>query len=104
MDSYACVDVGDTGADNCEVVDGEAHLEQIGSVTTHDTVDDGSAFGRVHTYEFDWTPGEESPITGQDWEAGVTTAGTDADLYAVGVNADGDALVTPVNDLIEFID
>ncbi len=104
VDFYACVDLGDTTGDNCVTDDGGLVLEQIGSVTTHDTVDDGSAFGRVHTYEFEWTPGEESPVTETGWTSGAAGAGVAIDIYAIGVNADGDALVTLVNSNIDLVD
>jgi Bacterial Ig-like domain (group 2) len=60
------------------------NLVQIGSATTVSTVDDGSANGRVHSYSISWTPG--------------TSAGLGAvSLFAVGVSAAGDGLVTLVN-------
>jgi hypothetical protein len=59
-------------------------LVQVASATGVSTVDDGSANGRRHRYSAAWTPG--------------TTFGTGAQtIYAVGVNAAGDALVTPAN-------
>ena len=61
-----------------------AQLVQIGSTTTYGTVDDGSPMGRRHTYTLSWTPG-----------AGFALGA--ASVYAIGVNAAGDALVTPVN-------
>jgi hypothetical protein len=59
-------------------------LQQIGSTTSFSTVDDGSAFGRRHRYSFTWTPGTTVPL-------GLQT------IYAVGVNAAGDGLVTQAN-------
>ncbi len=60
------------------------NLVQIGSATTYSTVDNGAAFGRRHRYSITWTPG--------------TSAGLGAiNIYAIGVNAVGDALVSPVN-------
>jgi hypothetical protein len=60
------------------------NLQQIGSTTSFSTVDDGSAFGRRHRYTFTWTPGTTVPL-------GLQT------IYAVGVNASGDGLVTQAN-------
>jgi hypothetical protein len=60
------------------------NLQQIGSTTSFSTVDDGSAFGRRHRYTFTWTPGTTVPL-------GVQT------IYAIGVNASGDGLVTQAN-------
>jgi hypothetical protein len=60
------------------------NLQQIGSTTSFSTVDDGSAFGRRHRYTFTWTPGTTVPL-------GLQT------IYAVGVNAAGDGLVTQAN-------
>lgn len=60
------------------------NLVQIGSTSSYTTTDDGSAFGRQHRYQITWTPG-----------TGVAAGATA--LYAVGVNAAGDALVTPVS-------
>ncbi len=60
------------------------NLVQIGTTTSISTVDDGSPNGRVHSYTMSWTPG--------------TVAGLGAvSVYAVGVSAAGDGLVTPVN-------
>jgi len=67
------------------------NLEQIGSATSYATVDDGSANGRRHRWSITWTPGTTSPVTGTAWVLGAQN------LYAVGVNAAGDALVTAVN-------
>ena len=60
------------------------NLVQIGSTSSYTTTDDGSAFGRQHRYQITWTPGTSVG-------AGATA------LYAIGVNAAGDALVTPVS-------
>jgi Big-like domain-containing protein len=60
------------------------NLVQIASATGVSTVDDGSAFGRRHRYSASWTPG--------------TAAGLGAiTIYAIGVNTNGDALVSPAN-------
>jgi hypothetical protein len=61
------------------------NLVQIASATGVSTVDDGSANGRRHRYTAGaWTPG--------------TAFGTAAQtIYAVGVNGNGDALVTDAN-------
>jgi hypothetical protein len=61
-----------------------ANLVQIGSATAYSTVDDGSAFGRRHRYSITWTPGT------------LIVPGA-ANVYAIGVNALGDALVSPVS-------
>jgi Big-like domain-containing protein len=59
-------------------------LVQIGTGTPDITFDDGSAFGRRQRWTFSWTPG--------------TSVGLGAiSLFAIGVNASGDALVSPVN-------
>jgi hypothetical protein len=60
------------------------NLVQIGTTTSYSTVDDGSAQGRRHRYSIAWTPGSS-------WPVGA------AQLYAVGVNSVGDALVTILN-------
>ncbi|MGQ0540056.1 MAG: beta strand repeat-containing protein [Gemmatimonadaceae bacterium] len=62
-------------------------LVQIGTASFVGTTDDGSAFGRRHRYTFTWTPGTAFGV-------GVQT------LFAIGVNANGDALVTLGNALI----
>ena len=69
-------------------------LEQVGSVSAFTTVDNGAAMGRTHTFSFVWTPGVNSPVSNTPWVLGVQN------LYAIGVNANGDALVTPLNNLI----
>jgi len=71
-----------------------ANLEQIGSTSSYSTVDNGSTNGRVHTFTFTWTPGTKSPVSGTGWTLGAQQ------IYAVGVNANGDALVSPANALI----
>jgi hypothetical protein len=59
-------------------------LVQIGTGTPDITFDDGSPFGRRQRWTFSWTPG--------------TSVGLGAiSLFAIGVNASGDALVSPVN-------
>jgi hypothetical protein len=61
-------------------------LNLIGTSSSASLNDDGSAFGRVFSYSLTWTPGNTF---------GCALAG--ANIYAVGINAAGDALVTPVN-------
>ena len=56
----------------------------IGTGTQDITFDDGSAFGRRQRWNFTWTPGT-------NFAPGVIN------LYAIGVNANGDALVSPLN-------
>ncbi len=78
-------------------------LRLIGSQTTPVTTDNGAAQGRRHRYSFTWTPFSTlggvlgQILTGTD--AAAICAGAQA-LYAVGVNAAGDALITPVNGAI----
>jgi len=68
---------------NMFVVSG-GNLVQIGTATFAGTTDDGSAQGRRHSWTFTWTPG--------------TAFGTAVQtVYAIGVNANGDALVSPAN-------
>ena len=78
-----------------------ANLELVGTSTTPSLVDNGVALnGRKYTYSFAWTPGKKSPISATSWPtvtAGACAAGTAVNLYAVGVNALGDALTSPVN-------
>ncbi len=84
-----------------------ANLELIGSTTSFATTDDGSAQGRKHSYTFAWTPGTKTPISAQTYAAGVgatpqSSAGcavgaTNFQIYAVGVSAAGDGLVSPLN-------
>lgn len=76
-----------------------ANLEQIGSTTTFSTTDDGSAQGRKHSYTFSWTPGSKTPISAANWTAqsSAACAVPAASIYAIGVSASGDGLVTPVN-------
>jgi hypothetical protein len=63
------------------------NLVQIGTTSAYSTVDDGSAQGRRHRYQIAWAPG--------------TTAGLGAtSLYAIGVSAAGDALVSMVSNNI----
>ncbi len=82
-----------------------ANLELIGTTNAFVTTDDGSAQGRKHRFSFAWTPGAASPISATAWPAqssagaGCTTATipfANNNIYAVGVSATGDALVTPV--------
>jgi hypothetical protein len=77
------------------------YLRRLGSVTTPTTTDNGAAFGRVHRYAFTWTPSNTlggvigQILTGTD--ATSICALANVPLFAIGVNAAGDALVTPVN-------
>ncbi len=79
------------------------NMELIGSTTSFSTTDDGSAQGRKHRYSLVWTPGVTSPILAAALPAGISSAlcaapaGTNLQLYAVGVSAAGDALVSPLN-------
>jgi hypothetical protein len=77
------------------------NLELLGSSSSPSLVDNGVALsGRKYTYSFSWTPTKKSPISATTWPtatAGLCVAGTAANLYAVGVNALGDALTSPVN-------
>ena len=77
-----------------------ANLEQIGSATTYAGSDDGSPNGHKYRYSFVWTPGTKSPVSGTAWAAQSSAACVDPtaiSLYAIGVSAAGDGLVTPVN-------
>jgi hypothetical protein len=60
-------------------------LVQIGTGQQQPIFDDGSAFGRRHRWTFVWTPGSTY---------GCNVA--NINVYAFGVNAAGDGLVTPV--------
>lgn len=63
------------------------NLVQIGTATFAGTTDDGSAQGRRHSWTFAWTPG--------------TAFGTAVQtVYAIGVSANGDALVSPLNNQV----
>lgn len=79
------------------------NMELIGSTASFSTTDDGSAQGRKHRYSLVWTPGVTSPILAAALPAGISSAlcaapaGTNLQLYAVGVSAAGDALVSPLN-------
>jgi hypothetical protein len=69
-----------------------ANLNQIGVGVLQPTFDDGSAFGRRHRYLFTWTPGSGL------FNCGVAPCSTpNINIYAVGVSAAGDGLVTQVN-------
>ena len=71
---------------NMFVVSG-GNLVQIGTATFAGTTDDGSAQGRRHSWTFTWTPG--------------TAFGTAVQtVYAIGVDANGDALVSPLNNQV----
>jgi hypothetical protein len=80
-----------------------ANLELIGTTSTFSTTDDGSAQGRKHSYTLVWTPGSKSPVTGTAFvpvaSAAACAAANAANLqvYAVGVSAAGDGLVSPLN-------
>jgi hypothetical protein len=63
------------------------NLVQVASATTPSTVDDGSPFGRRHRYSVSWKPGTAFGLGAQQ-------------IYAIGVNANGDGLVTPANGLV----
>jgi hypothetical protein len=62
-------------------------MVQIGTGTPDITFDDGQPFGRRQRWTFAWTPGTSVGL-------GAIT------LFAIGVNANGDALVSPSNALI----
>ena len=62
-------------------------LVQIASSTGVTTVDDGSPFGRRHRFSASWTPGTAFGL-------GVVP------VYAIGVNASGDGLVSPASGAI----
>jgi hypothetical protein len=63
------------------------NLVQIGTATFVSTTDDGSPQGRRHSWTFSWTPGTAFGLAAQP-------------VYAIGVDANGDALVTQVNSLV----
>ena len=67
-------------------------LVQIGTGSQQAISDDGSAFGRRHRWTFTWTPGATYGCPA----AGLT-------IYAVGVNAAGDGLVTLLNNQISIV-
>lgn len=76
-------------------------LRLLGSATTPTTTDNGAPFGRVHRYSFTFTPsntlgGTLGQIVGPA-DAAAVCALAGVNLYAVGVNAAGDALITPLN-------
>jgi hypothetical protein len=73
------------------VQDALGNLMQIGTSTSVSTVDDGSTYGRRHRFSITWTPGDMTQYTNV---AGVVN------LYAIGVNSVGDALVTPISNNI----
>jgi hypothetical protein len=74
------------------------YVRLIGSATTPTTTDNGAAFGRVHRYSFTWTPGGNlGGVLGKilgGADAANVCAGAQT-IYAVGVNAAGDALISP---------
>lgn len=77
-------------------------MELIGApVTTYQGFDDGSTNGHKFTYSLSWTPGSKSPISATAWPAMSSAAcaigATNAQLYALGVSAVGDGLLTPLN-------
>jgi len=79
------------------------NLEQIGSSSSPTLVDDGSANGRKYTYTFAWTPGSKSPISATAWAAQSSAAcavPTAISIYALGISAAGDGLLTPVTNNI----
>ncbi len=61
-------------------------LVQVGTGSQQAIFDDGSAMGRRHRWTFSWTPGST-----------YGCAPTNLTIYAIGVNAVGDGLVTPAN-------
>lgn len=68
-------------------VDFGGFLQQVGTGTpdaTNFPLDDGSAFGRRFRWNFSFTPGTAFALGALN-------------IYAIGVNANGDALVSPVN-------
>jgi hypothetical protein len=65
-------------------VDFGGNLVQVGTGTLGATQDDGSPFGRRQRWTFSFTPGT-------DFGLGALN------IYAIGVNAAGDALVSPVS-------
>lgn len=78
----------------------------IGSATTPVTTDNGAPQGRQHRYSFTWTPGGNlggvlGKIGGAPDPANVCAGAQN--LFAIGVNAAGDALVTPVNASITLV-
>ncbi|MSR22587.1 MAG: hypothetical protein EXR92_03435 [Gemmatimonadetes bacterium] len=80
-------------------------LELIGSSTQAVTTDTGAALGRSHKYSLTWTPAVSSPMSATAWlsvsATAVANTGTSTrDIYAVGINAAGDALVTAVNSTV----
>ncbi len=87
-----------TRVDYYVVVNGYNRL--IGSATTPTTTDNGSPFGRVHRYAFTWTPGGNlggvlgKILTPPGADPATVCAGAQT-VFAVGVNAAGDALATP---------
>lgn len=68
------------------------NLVQIGTGTAQAIFDNGSANGRRHRWTFDWTPG-----------ATYGCAPTNLTIYAIGVNAAGDGLVTVANTNITVV-
>jgi predicted small lipoprotein YifL len=68
------------------------NLVHVGTGSQQAIFDDGSAFGRRHRWTFDWTPG-----------ATYGCAPTNLTIYAVGVNAAGDGLVTLSNTNITIV-
>jgi hypothetical protein len=76
------------------------YVRLIGSATTPTTTDNGAAFGRVHRYSFTWTPGGNlggvlgKILTPPGADPATVCAGAQT-VYAIGVNAAGDALVSP---------
>ena len=65
-------------------VDFGGNLVQVGTGTLAPTQDDGSQFGRRQRWTFSFTPGEAFGVGALN-------------IYAIGVNAAGDALVSPTN-------
>jgi hypothetical protein len=75
------------------------NLEQIGTTSTYTATDDGSANGHKYSFTFAWTPGTKSPVSGTAWAAQSSAAcavPTAISIYALGISAAGDGLLTPV--------
>jgi hypothetical protein len=79
------------------------NLEQIGTTSTYTQTDDGSANGRKYAYTLSWTPGAKSPVSGTAWAVQSSAAcavPTGTSIYALGISAAGDGLLTPVSNNI----
>jgi hypothetical protein len=95
-----------TRVDFYVVVNGYNRL--IGSATTPTTTDDGQPNGHQHRYSFTWTPGGNlggvlgKILTPPGADPANVCAGAQT-LFAIGVNAAGDALATPTTALITLV-